>query len=119
MAELRLIEVLAQLIEQKFKTLNYKKLAKMLNLVPLRELPSGQELLQDYSIDMLIRQIKQKFHLAEKSLNQVMTRLRQLTLKYLELLFGEILKFKSLKQLNAWIASRLPAPQNDPNPLAN
>ncbi len=72
MAELRLIEVLAQLIEQKFKTLNYKELAKILNLV-----------------------------------------------KDLELLFGEILKFKSLKQLNAWIDSRLPAPQNDPNPLAN
>ncbi len=94
----------------------------MLNLVPLRELPSGQELIQEVlqedRVDLLIRQIKQKFHLAEKSLNQVMTRLRQLTLKDLELLFGEILKFKSLKQLNAWLDSRLP-PQNDPNPLAN
>ncbi len=116
-AELRLIEVLAQLIEQKFKTLSYKELAKMLNLVPLRELPSGQELLQEDRVDLLIRQIKQKFHLAEKTMNQVVARLRQLTLKDLELLFGEILKFKSLKQLNAWIDSRLP--QNDPNPLAN
>ncbi len=118
-AELRLIEVLAQLIEQKFKTLSYKELAKMLNLVPLRELPSGQELLQDYSIDMLIKLIKRKFHFAEKTLNQVMARLRQLTLKDLEQLFEAIFDFKNLKQLNAWIDSRLPAPQNDPNPLAN
>jgi len=34
-----------------------------------------------------------------------------LTLKDLEQLFGEILKFKSLKQLNAWIDQRLAAQQ--------
>jgi len=113
--EQRLLEVLTQLLEQKFKTLSYKELAKMLNLVPLRELPSVQEViqesLQDYSIDMLLKLIKQKFHFAEKTLNQVMLRLRQLTLKDLEQLFGEILKFKSLKQLNAWIDQRLAAQQ--------
>jgi predicted transposase YdaD len=119
-AEQRLLEVLTQLIEQKFRTLTYKELAKMLNLVPLRELPSGQELihevLQDYSIDMLTKQIKQKFHFADKTLNRVMLRLRQLTLKDLEQLFGEILKFKSLKQLNAWIDQRLAAQQTTESP---
>jgi len=110
-AEERLIEVLAQLIEQKFKTLNYKELAKMLNLVPLRELPSGQELIQEVlqedRVDLLIRLMKRKFHFAEKTLNQVMTRLRQLTLKDLEQLFEAIFDFKNLKQLNAWIDQRL------------
>jgi len=110
-AEQRLLEVLTQLIEQKFKTLSYKELAKMLNLLPLRELPSGQELLQEDRVEMLTKQIKQKFHFAERTINQVMLRLRQLTLKDLEQLFGEILKFKSLKQLNAWIDQRLAAQQ--------
>jgi len=110
-AEQRLLEVLTQLIEQKFKTLSYKELAKMLNLVPLRELPSVQEViqesLQDHSIDLSLRLIKRKFHFAEKTLNQVMLRLRQLTLKDLEQLFEVIFELKSHKQLNAWIDQRL------------
>jgi len=115
-AEARLLGVMTQFIEEKFKTLSYKELAKMLNLVPLRELPSGQELiqevLQDHSIDVSMRQIKRKFRLAEKTLNQVMLRLRKLNLKDLEQLFEAIFDFKNLKQLNAWIDERLAAQQS-------
>jgi len=44
-------------------------------------------------------------------------RLRQLTLKDLENLFEAIFDLPTLRELNAWIDSRLP--QNEPSQLAN
>jgi len=55
--EERLMSVFSQLIEQKFKTLNYKELSQMLRLTPLRETTSGQELLKEDRIDILLNQI--------------------------------------------------------------
>jgi hypothetical protein len=42
--ETRLIGVMSQLIEQKFKSMNYEELSHMLRLTPLRETASVQEL---------------------------------------------------------------------------
>jgi len=120
-AEERLLMVMSQFIEEKFKTLSYKELAKMLNLTPFKETASFKEAMQEDRVEMLIRLMKQKFRFAERTVNQLMLRLRQLTLKDLEQLFGEILKFKSLKQLNAWIDQRLAAQATiePPDELAN
>jgi len=136
-AEQRLLMVMTQFIEEKFKTLSYKELAKMLRLTPFKETASYKEAfledfqeamqevlpkeLQRYSIDRLIQQIKRKYRLAESSMAKLSVRLRQLTLKDLELLFESIFDFKSLKDLNAWIDQRLAAQVavESPDELAN
>ena len=104
----RLLTVFTQLIEQKFKTLNYEELSEMLKLTPLEETYSGQKLLQNDRIDLLTKQIRHKFHFAESTIEKLTTRLRQLTLPDLELLFEAILDMKTLKDLNAWLDERLP-----------
>jgi predicted transposase YdaD len=110
-AEQRLLEVLTQLIEQKFKTLSYKELAKMLNLLPLRELPSGQELIMEERVEMLQEIILAKFKSSQKTVTQLHNRLQQLSLQDLRALFKEIMHMRRLKQLNAWIDQRLAAQQ--------
>ena len=45
--EEKLISVMSQLIEQKFRNLTYKELSRMLQLTPLAETISGQELIKD------------------------------------------------------------------------
>ncbi len=119
--EQRLLMVMAQLIEEKFKTLSYEELIMMLQLTPLRETASVQKVLQEelqsFSIDKLIKQIKRKFKFAESTIAKIDARLRQLTLKDLEILFEAIFDLATLRELNAWIDSRLP--QNDPSQLAN
>lgn len=80
----------------------------MLQLTPLKETISGQELLQDDRIDMLTKQIRRKFRFAESTMEKLTTRLRELSLADLEDLFEEILDMKTLKQLNIWIDERLP-----------
>jgi hypothetical protein len=79
----------------------------MLNLVPLRELPSVQEVIQEDRVSLLLRLMKHKFRSAEKNLSQIIPRLQQLTLNDLEQLFDKILTFRTLKQLNQWIDQRL------------
>ncbi len=121
--EQRLVMVMTQLIEEKFKTLSYEELTMMLQLTPLRETASVQKVLQEelqsFSIDKLIKMIKRKFKFAESTIAKIDTRLRQLTLKDLEILFESIFDLSTLRELNAWIDSRLPPPQNDPSQLAN
>jgi hypothetical protein len=117
--------VMTQFIEEKFKTLSYKELCNMLNLTPFEEtttfIETYQRKLQEDRVDLSLRLIRRKFHFAEKTLNKVILRLRQLTLKDLELLFESIFDFKSLKQLNAWIDERLAAQAavEPPDELAN
>jgi len=124
-AEQRLLMVMTQFIEDKFKTLSYKELANMLRLTPFKEMASYKEAfledLQEDRVDLSLRLIRRKFHFAEKTLNKVVLRLRQLTLKDLELLFESIFDFKSLKDLNAWIDQRLAAQATveSPDELAN
>lgn len=110
--EQRLISLLSQIIEQKFKTLSYKELSKMLELTPFRETASFQEALQeelqDDRIGMLTKLIRRKFHFAESTIEKLTVRLRQLTLPDLELLFDVILDMRTLRDLNAWLDERLP-----------
>lgn len=86
----------------------------MLNLVPLRELPSVQEVvqevLQEQFVDKLIRQIKRKYHFAESTMTQLSVRLHQLALPDLEALFEAIFDLPNLHALNDWINARLPVP---------
>ena len=64
--EEKLIAILSQLIEQKFKSLSYKELAARLRLTPLRETESVQEVLKEDRVDMLTAQIQDKFKLSDK-----------------------------------------------------
>ncbi len=113
-AEQRLLMVMSQLIEEKFKILNYKELCKMLNLTPFKETMSYkeafQEDLQKEFIETLIKQIKRKYRFAESTVAKLDRRLRQLTLKDLKDLFNEIIDMATLRELNAWINARLPQP---------
>ncbi len=110
-SEQRLITVLTQLIEQKFRTLNYKELNKMLRLTPFKETVSYKEALQEdiqeYSIEKLTRQIRRRFHFAESTIEKLRFRLQKLTLKELDPLFEDIFDMKTLRELNAWIDARL------------
>jgi len=64
--EEKLIAVMSQLIEQKFRGLTYKELSKMLRLRPLSETISGQELIKDDRVALLSRQIRRKFALSDE-----------------------------------------------------
>lgn len=115
-AEQRLITILSQIIEQKFKTLTYEELSKMLNLTPFRETTSFQEALreelQDDRTELLTKLIRRKFRFADSTMEKLTLRLQQLTLEDLEALFEAILDMRTLKQLNAWIDDRLPETNN-------
>jgi len=123
-AEERLLMVMTQFIEEKFKTLSYKELAKMLRLTPFKETDSFKEAMQEvlqevlpkelqsYSTHRLIRQIKRKYRLAESTMTKLSVRLRQLTLPDLEALFEAIFDLATLRELNEWINARLPPPPN-------
>jgi predicted transposase YdaD len=106
--EQRLLTLMAQLIEQKFRTLSYKELSKMLQLTPLEETESVREVIHEDRIEMLMQQIEAKFKFSERTMEKLTLNLRKLALKDLEALFRNILSMKSLKELNAWIAERLP-----------
>ncbi len=120
--EQRLLMVMTQFIEEKFKTLNYEELCKMLKLTPFEETTTFVETyqrklqkdLQIYSIEKLIKQIKRKFKFAESTIAKLDTRLRQLTLKDLDNLFESIFDLSTLRDLNAWINARLPSPPTEP-----
>lgn len=107
-AEERLISVLSQLIEEKFKTLNYKELSEMLRLTPFRETASVQEVLKEDRVEMLTRQIQVKFDLAPELLGPITTDLQKLDLTTLEVLFKQILRLDTLEQLEHWITDHLP-----------
>ncbi len=48
-------------------------------------------------------------------MTELSVRLRQLTLKDLDTAFEAIFDLSTLRELNVWIDSRLPPPQNDPS----
>ncbi len=107
-AKQRLLSVLSQFIEQKFKTLTYKEISKMLRLTPLRETISGQELLHDNNVEMLIKHISHKFRFAESTISKLDVRLRQLSLQNLEALFIDIIDMRTLREINIWLDARVP-----------
>jgi len=106
--EERLISVLSQLIEQKFKTLTYKELSEMLRLTPLRETTSVQEVLQEEHVAILTRQIQKKFALSAEMSAAINTDLQQLDLATLRTLLDLIFDINSVEQLETWISSHLP-----------
>jgi hypothetical protein len=120
-AEERLLMVMGQFIEQKFKILDYEELCKMLNLTPFEETAtfkktyqrkfqeSFQKSLKEELIQRLIQMIDVKFSFSRNTINKLATKLNQLTLEELKTLFADIFHLKRLKDLNAWIDQRLAA----------
>jgi len=106
--EERLMSVFSQLIEQKFKTLNYKELSQMLRLTPLRETTSGQELLKEDRIDILLNQIEVKFGISSEMAEKLTADLAQLDVTTLKALLRQLLRLENLEQLQFWIADHLP-----------
>jgi predicted transposase YdaD len=109
--EERLISVLSQLIEQKFKTFSYNELSHMLRLTPLRETASVQEALKEDRVEMLTKQIQRKFDLAPDLLTMTIGELNQLEMDSLATLIEEILFIDSFEQLEHLITAHLPKEQ--------
>jgi len=117
--EERLLMVMSQFIEEKFKTLSYKELATMLRLTPFDQTDTFietyqkkfQESLKEERIQRLIQIIDVKFRFSRDTINKLATKLNQLTLEDLKTLFADIFRLKRLKDLNAWIDERLAAQQ--------
>jgi len=110
--EQRLLMVMTQLIEEKFKTLDDEELRNMLKLTPLAETRSGQKLLQESFAELLTKLVKRKFKAAEKTLARSEARIQQLTLRDLKDLFDEILDMTSIRELNAWMNARISLRKN-------
>ena len=106
--EEKLVAILSQLIEQKFRSLSYKELAAMLRLTPLRETESVQEVLKEERVDLLMIMIDNKFSLSD-ALNQALRAdLSTLPMDALQMLFPQMLHINSLEQLEQWIADLQP-----------
>ena len=107
--EEKLISVMSQLVEQKFRTLTYKELSHMLQLTPLAETISGQELIQEQFMDVLVRQIRRKFTISEDLAEVVSVELEKLDVDSLKQLFDDIFDINAFEQLEQWIGERVPA----------
>lgn len=106
--EERLVTVMSQLIEQKFKNLSYKELAKMLRLTPLEETASFQEAMKEKQVDLLMLMINDKFSLSDELNKGFRADLETSTMDTLQTLFTQILHIDSLEQLEQWIADHQP-----------
>jgi hypothetical protein len=102
------MSVFSQLIEQKFKTLNYKELSQMLRLTPLRETTSGQELLKEDRIETLLNLIEVKFGLSPEMAEKFTADLAQLDINTLKALLRQLLRLETLEQVQFWITDHLP-----------
>jgi hypothetical protein len=103
----RLLTVLSQFIEQKFKTLTYKELSHMLRLTPLEETASGQELLKNERVETLTELIQLKFVLSPGMVEAITADLQKLDLESLKALLRQILKIETIEQLESWIKDHL------------
>lgn len=106
--EEKLVAILSQLIEQKFKSLSYKELAAMLRLTPLEETISGQELIKNAHVAILAAQIQDKFGLSGSLSETVRADLDKLDAQALTTLVRQILHFNTFEELESWSADRLP-----------
>ena len=106
-AEEKLISVMSQLIEQKFRHLTYKELRKMLRLRPLVETISGQELLKEERVETLLRLIQRKFVLTPETLETITADLQKLRPPTLRVLLDQIFEFATLEDLERRIAEQL------------
>ncbi len=130
-AEQRLLMVMSQFIEEKFRILSYKELCEMLRLTPFKETDSYKEAFQEDlqkelqkdrmedRVALLIKQVRRKYRSARSTLVKLDANLRQLTLKDLEDLFVEIVDMVSLREINAWVNARAKVNTTNPSQLAN
>ncbi len=126
--EQRLVMLMAQLIEEKFKILSYKELCKMLNLTPFDQTDTFietyqrkfQEGLKEELVQRLLQMINVKYRFSRDTINKLATKLNQLTLDDLKNLFVDVFHLKRLKDLNEWLDQHLVAQLQQPNDqLAN
>ena len=104
LTEDRLVMVLSQLIEQKFKTLSYKELTEMIHLTPFDETASFQEALKEKYVRVLTMHIDEKYSPSLELSKALADDLLQLDTNLLEELFAQILHIDSIEQLEQWIA---------------
>ncbi len=105
----KLISLMSQLIEQKFRTFSYEALSQMLRLTPLSETISGQALLKDYSIETLLSQIRLKFSPSIHTMTAFSESLEALNFENLKTLLTEMVEIETVEQLEGWINDHLPA----------
>lgn len=108
-AEERLIVILSQLIEQKFKTLSYKELAAMLRLTPLHETASFQEALKEDRVETLTILFQNKLALSSEARTALRAELEALSMVELKTLVDEFAQINSFEQLEEWISQCSPA----------
>lgn len=106
--EEKLIAVMSQLIEQKFRHLTYKELSKMLRLRPLAETISGQELIKEERVSLLGRLIRRKFALSDEMEVAIKMEMQKLKTPVLADLSEVILEIATLEELERWISEHLP-----------
>jgi len=80
----------------------------MLRLRPLSETTSGQELIKEERIALLIQLCQRKFALSDDLVETMNQQLQQLDMTTLKELFNEILDLKTFEQLEQQIARHLP-----------
>lgn len=106
-AEEKLISVMSQLIEQKFRHLTYQELIKMLRLRPLSETISGQQLLKEDRIETLLRQIQRKFTPPAETLAVVTADLQRLRPPMLRTLLDQVFEFDTLEDFERRVAEQI------------
>jgi predicted transposase/invertase (TIGR01784 family) len=104
----RLVIVLTQLIEEKFKTLGYREISQMLKLTPFEETTSFKEAMHQETLKLLLGVIEAKFVPAPETTQEINNSLKELDLKNLKVLFTEILKIETVEQLETWIDLHTP-----------
>jgi predicted transposase/invertase (TIGR01784 family) len=106
--EERLLGVLSQMIEEKFKTLNYKELSQMLRLTPFHETASFLEAQKEDRIETLVGMIEVKFAVSPEMAEDIAADLAQLDTNVLKVLFKQLLRLDTFEQLKFWISDHLP-----------
>ncbi len=106
--EEKLVTVMSQLIEQKFRQLTYEEISKMIRLTPLAETISGQGLLKADRVALLTQQIRRKFALPDELTESINHELKRLDLTSLQALFPQIFDISTLEELETWIAAHTP-----------
>lgn len=104
----RLIDVLSQMIEQKFKTLSYEELRQMLRLTPFHETESFKEAMKNERIDIALNMIEVKFGVSPEKLATLAANLALLDLNTLKALIKQLMRLETLEQLDYWIDDHLP-----------
>ncbi|MCB0123791.1 MAG: DUF2887 domain-containing protein [Caldilineaceae bacterium] len=106
--EERLVAILSQLIEQKFKNLGYKELSEMLRLTPLRETASFQEVFKEEWLDVLLPMIRRQFVISEEIQDALHRDLALLDADSLKALIPILQELNRVEDLERWIAEHHP-----------